>query len=65
MQPYFNPIRRNIEDDLHFLENGFQPQFFGNWKTTSSIWKMEDDLNFFENGRKPQSFESGRQPKFF
>jgi hypothetical protein len=33
--------------------------FFGKWKTTSSLWKMENDLNlkfegnfFVENGRR-------------
>ena len=34
-----------MEDELNFLENGIQPQFF---------WKMEDNLNFFENETKPQ-----------
>ena len=36
MQPYFNPTRRNMEDDLNILENeddlkkiiGRRPQFF-------------------------------------
>ena len=36
MQPYFNPTRWNVEDDLHFFENGRRPHFF----------QMEDDLNF-------------------
>jgi hypothetical protein len=30
MPPYFDPTRRNIEDDLNILENGRRPQFFLN-----------------------------------
>jgi hypothetical protein len=26
MQPYSNPTRRNMEDDLNIFENGRQPQ---------------------------------------
>ena len=55
MQPYSNPTRRNMEDDLNIFENGRRPPFL----------KKEDDLNFFENGRRPQFFENGRQPQFF
>jgi hypothetical protein len=43
MQPYFNPTRRNMEDDPNILENGRQPQFL----------LKEDNLNFFENRRRP------------
>jgi hypothetical protein len=39
MQPYSNPTRRNMEDDLNIFENGRRPLFF----------LKEDDLNFFEN----------------
>jgi hypothetical protein len=53
MQPYFNPARRNMEDNLNIFENRRQPQIF---------LKMEDDLNFFsENGRR--CFENGRRPQ--
>ena len=44
MQPYSNPTRRNMEDDLNIFENGRRPPFL----------KKEDDLNFFENGRRPK-----------
>ena len=46
-----------MEDDLHFLGNGRQPNLFGNgrrpqflwkWKTTSIFLEMEDDLNLVE-----------------
>jgi hypothetical protein len=30
MQPYFKPIKWNIEDDFNFFQNGGQPQFFLN-----------------------------------
>ena len=45
-----------MEDDLNFISNGRQPQFFFKWKTTSIFFwlkttsisfQMEDDLNFF------------------
>ena len=45
-----------MEDDLHFFENGRRPQFFGQWKTTSTFLKMKDELNVFENGRQPKFF---------
>ena len=38
MQPYFNPTRWNMEDDLNFFQNGRRPYFS----------KVEDDLNFFK-----------------
>ena len=28
MQPYSNPTRRNIDDDLNIFEKGRRPQFF-------------------------------------
>jgi hypothetical protein len=43
MQPYSNPIRRNMEDDLNILKmeddltfflNGRRPHFCFKWKTT-------------------------------
>ena len=60
-----------MEDDLKFLINGSQLQFFekwktnsngrqsqycGKWKTTSIFFQIEDDLNSLENGRRPQLF---------
>ena len=44
MQPYSNPTRRNMEDDLNILEMEDDLNFL----------KKEDDRNFFENGRGPQ-----------
>jgi hypothetical protein len=41
MKPYFNPNEINMEDELHFFENGRQAQLF----------QIEDDLIFFENVR--------------
>jgi hypothetical protein len=43
MQSYFNPTRRNMEDDPNNFENGRRPHFF----------LKEDGLNFFENRRQP------------
>ena len=34
-----------MEDDPIVVANGRRPQYFPNWKTTSTIW---------ENGRRPQ-----------
>ena len=44
MQPYFNPTRSNMEDNLNCFEN----------KDNLIFLKMEDDLNIFVNGRQPQ-----------
>ena len=41
-----------MADDLNILENGRRPQDFGNWKTTSKLWKIEDDLNILIKGRQ-------------
>ena len=57
-------VLTKLEEDLNFLANGRQPQFFGKWKTTSIFWKMEDDLNFLENGRQPQFFDFGNDLKY-
>ena len=46
-QPYSNPTRWNMEDDLNIFENGRRPQFF---------WKMDFDIIFFEIRRQPQFF---------
>ena len=51
MQPYSNPTRRNMEDDLNILENGRRPQFF----------YMEYDLNIFLNVRQPKICKNRRQ----
>ena len=53
MQPYRSIVGPKLEDDLGFLANGRQPQFFGKWKMTSVLWQMEDDLSFLANGRHP------------
>jgi hypothetical protein len=45
MQPYSNPTRTNMEDDLNTLENGRQPQ----------ISSKEKDLIFLENGKRPKT----------
>jgi ribosomal protein L13 len=45
MQPYSNPTRRNMGDDLNIFGNGRRPQVF----------LKEDNLNFFENGRRLQN----------
>jgi hypothetical protein len=39
MQPYSNPPRRNMEDDLNILENGRRPTFFEKRKTTLFFFK--------------------------
>ena len=44
-----------MADDLDILENGKRPQDFGNWKTTSILWKIEDNLNILIKGRKHKS----------
>jgi hypothetical protein len=44
MQPYFNPTKRNMEDDLNIFENGRRPPIF----------VKEDNLNFFFKGRRPE-----------
>ena len=56
MQPYFNPTRSNMEDDLNLFEKWKTPQVFQKWKTTSIFREMEDDLNFSGNGRQTQFF---------
>jgi hypothetical protein len=43
MQPYSNPTRRNMEDNLNIFENRRRPQFFF----------KEGNLSFFENGGQP------------
>ena len=43
LQPYSNPTRRNVEDDLNIFENGRRPQFLK--KEDDQIFlKIEDDL---------------------
>ena len=51
MQPYFNPTRRNMENDLNIFEMEDNLNF---WKMEDDLnfWKMEDDLNCFENVRQ-------------
>ena len=77
MSPYFNPTRRNMEDDLNFFENGRRPHF---WEIKNDLkyFQMEVNLNILVNGRQPFSkqtrrnieddlnfFENGRQPHIF
>ena len=50
MQPYFNPTRRNMEDDLNIFENGTQPQFLENGRPS----------NCLENGRRSKYFGKGK-----
>ena len=42
IQPYFNPIRRNMKDNLNSFENGRQPQIFENGRRPKCFgkWKM-------------------------
>ena len=42
-----------MEDDLHYFENGRQPQFLL-IEDDLIFLKMEEDLNNFENERCPQ-----------
>jgi hypothetical protein len=42
MQPYSNPTRRNMKDNLNIFENGRRPLLF---------FVKEDDLNVLENGK--------------
>jgi hypothetical protein len=66
MQPYFNPTRRNIENNLNIFSNGRRLQIFLKWKTTLNCSQMDDDLNFsFPNGIEvtPILF-NGKQPKY-
>ena len=44
MQPYINPTRRNMEDDLNIFENGRRPQFFENGRRPQFFWKRKNDL---------------------
>ena len=34
-----------MEDNVNFNINGRQPQFFGQWKTTSMSYQLEDPLS--------------------
>ena len=42
-----------MDDNLNFKVNIRQPQFQGNWKTTSILRKLENDLNWL-NESQPQ-----------
>jgi hypothetical protein len=55
-----------MEDDINFLANGIQPQFyfqmeddhnFFNWKPTSIFRQIENDLNILANQRQPNFFD--------
>ena len=46
IQPYLNPTRQNMEDDLNILK----------MEDNQNLFLMEDYLNFFLNGRRPQVF---------
>jgi hypothetical protein len=43
MQPYSNPTRRDMEDDLNIFENGRRPNNFLQRKMTSIFLKVEDN----------------------
>ena len=45
-----------MEEDLNFIPNGRQPQYFGKRKTTSIFLQVEDNLNIVTNERRPQLF---------
>jgi hypothetical protein len=53
-----------MEDDLHLLEYGRQPQYFGKWKTTRIIFPMEDDLNFWKMEENLNYLENEKRPTF-
>ena len=55
MQPYFDPTKRNMEDNLNIFENRRRPQFFLNGRQPH-LKKNERQRQFFENGRRPQFF---------
>jgi hypothetical protein len=48
MQPYSNPTKRNMEDDLNIFEYGRRPQF---------LMKKEDDLYYFKTECQPKKKE--------
>jgi hypothetical protein len=43
----YNPIKRNMEDDLNNLENGRRPQYFRKWNMTS-FFKKEYEFYLFK-----------------
>ena len=47
MQPYFNTITKNIEDNLNIFENGRQPHTFFYQRGTDFFWKIEDRIKYF------------------
>ena len=51
MQPYFNPTKPNVEDNLNIFENGRQHQFYFKLKTTSIVLLMEDNPIFLSGNR--------------
>jgi hypothetical protein len=44
MQPYSNPTKRNMEDELNIFENGRRPQLFSKGRQPQFLLKMEDGL---------------------
>jgi hypothetical protein len=61
MQPYSNPTRRNMDDDLNIFEHGRRPQNKimqpkASKGKTIIFLELEDDLHFFKKGRRPQLF---------
>jgi hypothetical protein len=73
MQPYSNPTRRNVEDNLNIFENGRRPQFF--WKRKTTLFKKNKTTSFKKIEPKaiiflkmeddPNCFEKGRRPHCF
>ena len=56
MQPYFNRIRRKMEDDLIYFQMEDTLIFF-KWKTTSFFMKMEDNLLFLLKEKNLQNLD--------
>ena len=53
-----------IEDNLNILSNGWRPQYFVKWKTTSIFWKIEEGINILSNRIFHKCFEKWRWTQF-
>ena len=49
LQPYVDPTRRNMEDNLNIFQDGRRPQFYLFYWNTTSIFviQLQDDLIFY------------------
>ena len=73
MQPYFDPNRWNIEDDLNIFENWRRPQFFPNRRRPRFCSRQPRELIFgmlhsFNQTRWNMDLnflENGRRPQLF